>query len=77
MVPRVPKLMSMKTLLDKLYYQFLRVIMLLFWHMDRQVLVRLTLWKASNIARMILKEVLYPDLWKRYSDSFKMAPVNK
>ena len=37
---------------------------------------RRTLWKDLNITKMILKEVLFLEPWKKYSDIFSPHQIN-
>lgn len=65
----------MKTQQSRLYFQFWRVITQQSWLMDRQVQVKLILWRASNTMQEILREVLSQEVWRKSSDSFKCKVI--
>lgn len=69
------KSLLMKILLKMPFIRFLKDIMLQFLLMDRQGQERPILWKASNIVLVIPKEVLFLEVWKRFSDLFRCNQV--
>jgi hypothetical protein len=53
------------------YRVFWRDIMQQFWHMVKQVRVRLIQWKDSSILDAIHNEELYQDQWNKFSNILK------
>ena len=65
------KSLSMKIPLNKVLFQYFKAIMLLLLLMVKLELVKHIQWKALNIILVILKEVSYPGVWRKFSNSFK------
>lgn len=76
MVPKVLKVKFMKIQQDQLCSLFLKVIMQQSLLMDRQVQVKHLQWKVLNITKVILKEVSFLELWKRYLDIYRIFRIN-
>ena len=66
----------MRTQQDQLFNQSLKGIMLPFWHTDKQGRGRPSQWRASSIFRVILREVLYPEQWRKSSDTLSTGLTN-
>ena len=68
---------SITLLLDYLYVQHFKDIMLLFLLMGKLELARLILCKVLNIIYMIMKEELFLELFKISSNIYKNVKINK
>lgn len=65
----------MRTQPNKQSFLSWRDTMQLFWLMDRQEQERLIPWRDSSTMLVILKEVLFLEVWKRSSDSYRCNQV--
>ena len=66
-----PKNSFTKILLRQLFFLSSRGTIQQYWLMDRLEQEKPTQWKVLNIVPEILREVLSPEVWKKYLDSSK------
>jgi hypothetical protein len=65
----------MRTLLDKQWFQYWRATTRQFWPTGKRGPAKLTQWRALNTLPTIPKGGSFPDLWRKYSDIYRMAPI--